>query len=721
MLSAMSERLAVRRLLGLGVLLTALVFPAGRSARAADAFTDSALKHVPADVSFFGTSLRLKEQLDAALNSKTYKKLMELPSVKKGLEQLWTEAKKDRQTAEFLKLLEDPENKEAVAVLSDAVSHEIFFYGGPGWTELITTVARANSASQLSPLEAMIDGSDPSKAQMRDLLRSLQKDREKLKIPELVFGFKVSDTKKAETQLKRIEKLAQAGIEHFPPLKGRLKRATLANGESVLTLQLDAEMIPWEDIKFQEFEDKAGEFDDLKKYLKTLKFTVTLGIKEGYLLLGFTAKPGDLDKLGGVGKKLGDHPDLKPAATHSTKKVASINYVSKALMASLQDENAFTDLVANGKRILGKADLPAPKKKAIAADLEEYADAMKKFQPKPSALSAITFLTDDGYETFEYSIGDHTHLKDLKLGAVEHLGGSPIFAAIGSIHVTGEGYDTFVKIVKAAYKHAEDILIDKIGAEAADEYKKASKEIFPLIQKLSDITSKMLLPSLKGGSVGFVMDGKWKSKDWLKALDKVLPKELPMPEFAFILGLNDSALFGKAMKEYRLTLNELYEKGRGLAPNKENIPAIKIPAPEVEEVKGGSIYFYPLPPIPGVEKQILPNACIGPSIAGFTLSKSHSERLLAKTALAARGPLATKKEVISVLYFDFPALVDLISPWVEVAPTLVPPESKEETTKITKELLVGLELLKVYRGSYSVTYLEGGVLVTHRQDLVSER
>src|SRR5262249_55526949 len=112
-----------------------------------DVRTDSALAQVPADVAFYTSMLRNKEQLDLILASNTYKKLMELPSIQKGIEELKANLKKDEKFSAFMKALETKDNKEAVEVVKDALSNEIFLYGGSGWSDLLTAILKANNAS----------------------------------------------------------------------------------------------------------------------------------------------------------------------------------------------------------------------------------------------------------------------------------------------------------------------------------------------------------------------------------------------------------------------------------------------------------------------------------------------------------------------------------------------------------------------------------------------
>jgi len=373
-------------------------------ARAQDVRTDSALAIVPADAAFFNSTLRNKEQIDAVYKSNAYKKFRELQGVKDGLKMLHEEMKKEGNPLGVIhKALEQKENKELLDLLVDAVSHEIFCYGGAGWGDLVTAALKANNSQSMAPLEAALTGSDPSKAGIRAILLSLQRDRKLLKFPDLVFGFKVSDPKKVQAQLERLEKLVVKALEGGPPLlKGKFKKDENGN----LALHLDGSMLPWDDINVKDYEEKGGEFNDLMKHLKALKGAISLSVKGDYLLVSFTTSPADLDKLDKSGKKLATHPDLKPVGKHAKEPITSLGYTSKEFNRALMSGSDLTQTVAALKRMLNKTEeIPAARKKAIEKDIDELSAEMKKWAPDPTSSVSLEYLVSDGYEGYSYVMG----------------------------------------------------------------------------------------------------------------------------------------------------------------------------------------------------------------------------------------------------------------------------------------------------------------------------
>jgi len=706
-------------LLGLALVGAGLLSAA--PARAQDVRTDSGLALVPADASFYTAMLRNKEQIDAVLKSKAYKKLLELQSVKMALAQLEEEKKKpDGPFSVYKKFMEDKENQDLQAVLKDAVSSEIFFYGGSAWADMFLALQQANSAQSLAPAEAALSGGDPSKAQFRAVLQSLQKNRKLLRIPDLVIGFKLSDPKKAEAQLKRLQGLAEAFLPMLPPLKGRFKKD--ANG--MLVLNLEGSMIPWDDASIKDFEDKPGEFNDLVTHLKAAKATVSLGVKNSYLLVAVTSAADALGKFGAKGTTLGEQPDLKVLGKHASKPITSVGYVSKAFRKSATSGADLGSTATSLKRMLEKADLPAARKKAIEKDLDDLVAQLKKYQPEVGAVASVEYMIDDGYEGYRYDLSNQEKVKGARLHLLEHFGGNPILGVAGAMPVSGEGYEFLVKTIKTTYGHVEAVFMDKADDNAKDEYKKFTKNFFPLVEKLNQTTTKEFLPALgpKGG-IGLVIDAKWTSKQWIQMAPPT-PKPMPMIEVGLLLGLSDAAKFQKALKEYRLTFNEIWEKVR--EASRDNVPDFKIPAAESSKVKGGTLFFYPIPEDAGVDKQVTPTLGVGTDAAAFTLSKAHAERLITSTPLkVTKGPLAGKKDVVSGCYFDFHALLAALEPWTEVAASAAgasdDKEAKKKAEMVARDVKSGLEILRVFHGYQSATYVEGGMLVTHSQTIVKDR
>src|SRR5262249_51630739 len=149
---------------------------AARPARADEAVkAKNSLSFVPADTAFYLAMLRNREQVEAVLNSKAFKRLMSQPLVQMGLKPAMQKFHKPGGPGDHLKnFLSDPDNKELLELLLDAVSNEIFLYGDNAWADLISVLSAANNAQQFAPAIAALSGGDPNKAQFHAMLQAAQ-------------------------------------------------------------------------------------------------------------------------------------------------------------------------------------------------------------------------------------------------------------------------------------------------------------------------------------------------------------------------------------------------------------------------------------------------------------------------------------------------------------------------------------------------------------------
>src|SRR5262245_53235249 len=207
MLSQPRARATSRLFLALaGALALGLFTPVAR-AQAPGKLGDTSLKLIPANAATYGASFRNKEQIQAIAKSNAWAKLTDLPAFQMAWKKVQDEYASG-QLAPLRQFYEQPENKELVALLADAVSNEIFFYGGESWVGFVNLLAQVQGSMQFGRLTQLGKGRvDQSQAQIASLLETLKENLELIKIPDLIIGFKVSDAKKVEGQLKRLQAL----------------------------------------------------------------------------------------------------------------------------------------------------------------------------------------------------------------------------------------------------------------------------------------------------------------------------------------------------------------------------------------------------------------------------------------------------------------------------------------------------------------------------------
>src|SRR5207237_8781134 len=138
----------------------------------------------------------------------------------------------------------------------------------------------------------------------------------------------------------------------------------------------------------------------------------------------------------------------------------------------------------------------------------------------------------------------------------------------------------------------------------------------------------------------------------------------------------------------------------------------EVPPAKTRKIKDGILYYYPLPALLGIDERIEPNAGIGQKVAVFSLARSTTERLLAKTPFKGGGLLEkSDRPMLSASYVNAKGLFEAIGPWVEYGLETAfdqgggPPKEQQES--ILKQVRTVVEVLSCLRGTTSYTILEG--------------
>jgi len=254
--------------------------------------------------------------------------------------------------------------------------------------------------------------------------------------------------------------------------------------------------------------------------------------------------------------------------------------------------------------------------------------------------------------------------------------------------------------------------LPKMEAKDRAEFEKVFAKVKPLLGRLDKATRDLLIPALADGQVGLVIDAKFTSRQFIKALPPT-EQPLPMIEPAIVIGVSDAAKLKQAFAEYYAVADDFVEVLKGI--DKSEVPKdFKIPRPQVFNLRQGSVYGYRLPQQWGVDSRVLPNAGLSGKVAVLSLSGRHSQRLLdEKEAKIAGFTLPTDRPLATVGGLDFAAFIDALTPWVELALDKGTVQLSPQDAQMARQhAKVALEVLKVFRGSVSETCVEDKVSVT---------
>lgn len=682
------------------------------AARAADPPkpADTALGKVPADAEYFRSVLRLGETVETIGKTRLWSRLWNDPAVQELVKQARAAyAADDGDWAPLRTFFADPANAGLPALAADAVSNEVFVYLGDGAGDFVSLLMEVAGGARYGPVLPKIAGqeADLDKARVRIALQALAEKPARLRAPDLVLGFKVTDPKKVADQLRRLDPLVTDALKGSP-LAGRLNR-TKVGGDDFLVLELDGSLGPWDQVPLAEYEEKKGEFDPLLKRLKAMKLTVAVGVRQGYLLVAVGESVNRITRFGGDGPKLADRAELQPLAKAAGRPLTAVGYTSaklrRATAPTAEDVSGFAELSKWGLEFAG---LPEDLRTAIQKDVEALTRAIGRGLVKPGAAMHYSVRTPRGWETFDHDYTDPGPGPSRPLTLLNHVGGDPLLAAVWRSGTTVDDYRAFVKWVTTFAGHAEKAAVAKelVPAETVALFR---KEVVPILRELSNVTEKLWFPALEDGQEGLVLDAKWTSKKWHESVET--PRPLPLPEVGIVLGVSDAAKFAQALEGYRTVVNKAIARVRQLAPP-GTVPEFEVPKPKVETAGGNTFAFYPIPAEWGIDTQFQPTGGLSERVAALSLSRGHTERLLKATPLrTGLAPLADlSRPLDSAFYLNWSAAVDMIDPWADYA--IRAAGGDDEAGAIARKVVAAL---RVFRAYGSATYREGGATVTHSE------
>lgn len=699
--------------------LTVMLLPSAlfceATVRADDVRETTSLKFAPADVEFYSTSLRLREQYDAFVNSNAFATLSQMPSLQMGLgmmRMMWDNPQ-DPRVAEVKAALEQPENKQLIAMLLDAISHEVFMYGGDGYGELLDLMNDFNRVNREAQVAAMRGEGRPEDLVPEKMMELLADRLDDLKIPNTMIGFRISDPQRAKDQLVRLEELVQGLIADEPTLQGSLSRENIGGAE-YLTLSLNGNMVPW-DVVMEEVDRFGDTMEEIAEKVKPMTLTISLGVWEDYLILATGANTDQLKTLG-QGARLVDRPELKPIGQYAEHPVASVGYVSESFMDAAQSaDRQIDDVTGMAQQLLPMARLDAELEQELVADIGALADAIKAHLPEAGAATGLSFMTDRGFEGYQWSWAERpTSDSSQKLTILQHLGGNPIMFIAGRGKYDAQCYDAFSTFVGRAFYYAEKIGLREMGDVQRELYNRLRAEMVPLVKRMDQVTREKVVPAMNDGQMAVVIDAQSTSAQWHQAMPPT-EQPLPMLEIAEVYGVSDAESIREAGGEYFAILQEMLDKAHEVEPTQ--IPGLQLPAPDSRDFPPhGTVYYYRLPQRIGLDKQIAPAVGLSDNVLVFSLMPLHIKRLLTPTPLSATGgPLADiDRPLAGAVQVNLGAFFEAITPWIDYGFSVASDENQDPTLEMIKgQVKTALKVLACFRGVTTVTYQEDDAWVTH--------
>jgi hypothetical protein len=738
-----SQRVWIARniLTALAILGCALGLSKGTSA--ADLAEQAhSLRKVPADASFYSATLRLKEQWHIFLESKAYAKLMEIPFVQVAKMQIgyqWQQSEEPH-VAKFREYVQSPAGQDAVGVLKEMFSDECFMYGGGEIAEMVKLFMDFNSLQRTGSFEVTVKGKGAEEATINQALEILDKHADSFKIPTMVFGFRIKDQARAKRELNEVHSLLRNLLDQeAPELAAHLQRDQIA-GHEFLTMRLEASMLPWDKVREEAKNLDDEQFEKLKKFVNKHKLAIALGVTDEFVLLSIGETTDHLEKLG-QGPVLADQAPIKRLQKHANQRIVAIQYMSKALAASVgSTSRSFDDMARMADAGLRMANISDEHRKEIAEDIRGLSLNLARYMPEQGDVAGVGFLTPRGYEGFQYTDTKQRMMDSSKpLTILNHVGGNPMVLIASRSKQNIEDYEQAVAWLKKTAGHIEKIAEEKSKPEDWAKYQKFRKRALGLLERLDKANREHLYPALADGQGAFILDISAKSKQWFNTIPES-PKPLPMLELAFAAGVSDAERLRQAVKTYIEVAQEAYDMVKEI--NSRDMPELKLPkAHETEIADGGKLYSYPLPKKWGIDPQVAVNAGLTDKLVAVSTMPQTSQRLLRETKPNLDTSLPLDEPAALVVHIEFAKFFDALRPWIDYGVDVATgklklhPEEGPEAEKdrqaeqspmlmqmgfVVPQVQQLLDVVSAVRSATAITYEEDGAWVTHSETHIQD-
>ncbi|MGL5098111.1 MAG: hypothetical protein ACRDD1_21195, partial [Planctomycetia bacterium] len=682
----------------LGAVCVLLAAAAGSTARAGA--TNSAADVVPADVAFFSTSLHLKEHWKPFVESEALRRILAFSPVRKGLEDL----KMQPQYETAIQMLELPLAQDLIAAGEELGSRELFVYGGSEWVGLVDLI---NDVYGQAIFEGIQEGMSGKKSNdSARMVRLLLRNKDRIKAPTLVFGGKVKDRRIIEdvlTQLKTIVENAKL------PLK---LEAVVVGEQELTTLKLTGAMIGEEEeekFRRQLMDDGVTErqTDQFIAWMKEQTLSITVGVIGDYTVLSFGPNDAHLEKLG-KGPSLADSPDVKPALAYLTKpNAAGFAYGSRAMAETQRLKVDELLPVVDSLLTLGQLFMPAELGDRLKADVHQLAGDVGALIPPASPWVQVQLL-NKGIETYSFTENATLGIDYTKeLSILKYAGPKPLFAAAQGGASGVPAYNALRGYAIKLFDYYRDFAEPQFEADMEAEAKKYEAIALPFLKKFDATTREKFLPAIDMGQTLFVVDF---NSTVTRVGPTRFPEPMPAPSVSLGFTLNDSKLFLEAVGEYAEAIELLIDDVRRAGPDGENVEPFKFPQPETDSIADATTYFYELPEEFG--DALSPRIVVGEKILMMFTSKAVAEKMTSSKRGPTDSVVAVNAPSGAVVVSRPESTVAALKKWVDHL-RKTQPVDEESAALVDESIVLGFDLVGVYKGAAVRMYREDGQTVTH--------
>ena len=650
----------------------------------------------PADSSYFGNSLRLKEQWTAIRDSEAVRLLLELPTVQMALGEL------ERASAQMQQM---PMASAGLEVLKDAFSREVFVCLDDRWAGFVSALAGIYGEIYIqSVLSGLLESDvDPLEAAVSALLDY----EEELRIPGTLVGFRLADPARARKLLAEL--IVMAKDMGLPPLADE----TIGDGKfHVLRLDGGTLLAPWR-TELQEGLEAMGMSPDaiarFTAWINSQTLAVAVGLRGDYLLLSIGADTKQLAALGST-PSLAESKDFEPIRRRYKPGVVSLSY----LCAELTSEQKLDvdQYVAYLDRVLALTadELPGNLAPRLRKDARALLNDINETLPEAQSQVGVSFL-NRGFESYTFKAALAGVMDASRpLSILSSAGPSPLLALAGRSQSSQWSYDRVAHWFGVAYGYFEEFAVPMIPKRDRAKFDRFEKTFIPAIRQIHETTKNDLIPAVDACQGLFVLDGGGQVSA-IPGGSMELPRPLRYPRPAFVLEINDAKKLTSAFSSYREIFNRFITT---MAKGERELKGFEWPPPDSRPFRGGTLYSYPLPIPP--ELALMPNVVVTKDRVVLAIAEDHSAALLKSSAVPGAGVVDLSAPAGAASWIDIAGLVELLFDDAEIVLEALAAEGGMETG--TVELVrghfpVARKVLGVFKSYTSRTWVEEDTAVCH--------
>ncbi len=682
----------------------------------------SAARFLPADGAFYVSCQRNRQQVEAFLNSNAYQHLQQIGFVRKMIDEI----KQEGPFQQFQMMRQNPAIGQAIQLVLDGLSNEIFFYGGQEYADVTGSLQELGMVMNTAQIQALFTGGNPERAQLKALMGFLKNLPDEANIPPTIIGFRVSQPQALAPMLDQLSQTAMGLSQQQPMFQGRVHRKKIGNGDYVY-IDLDGSMIPWGDIQ-DEFPGSDEDFNSLKSRLEKKTVSVAIGVYDNFVLLYFGANTDHLAKLGGS-QSMASRPEFAKVKEVDDKPVTQLNFVNGDYLKKIADPKKQSQQLAGFvKTALESAPIDDDLRAELKRDLQKLLAKFEESLPKPGSSLYYCYLDGSGYTSASYNWGSMNLDASKPLDVLNHVGGNPLGFFAMRPEYDSSDYDTFAQIVERLIYYGDRIADSQLEGKEKELYTDLRDAIVPLLERLDKANREYLIPAYKGVDGAFVLDGKTSSKSW-HAFMPPAEQPLPMIEFGIVDRINDAGKLKEGFGEYFAVAQEMLDKLHDISGKYPDlfpspIPQITIPQPQTREIADGTVYYYALPPQAALDPQIAPNAGINDRVVAVSLIPKFTKRLMEKKSLSGEMAEFAGKKAGAAYYFNFAGFVDMLMPWADYAAMFLGQTNISTGAGQANDLMTQIKdtatFLKCFKSCRGITTKEGGVWVTRGKVLIQD-